>query len=366
MKHPALKIAFASLLTLAGCGQAPTEQHTSYETLTLTKSNVTVPISWSAAIVGKNDVSITPQTSGQLVKVCVTEGEKVKKGQTLFILDSRKAEAEVANAKANLLAAQATCNSAELEYRSNSNLFEKKIVSEYILNTAKNEFERAKAAVEQAKAAVDRAVLELSYCTINSPVSGIVGSIPQNPGDQVGILTQLTTVAGISEMTAKFSITENQVQTLISGAGSIDKALKMMPEVTLSLKNGTQYAHKGKITSISGVVDQTTGSVTCRADFPNPEGSLYSGTQGTVTMELSYENEIVIPLSAVVRLQDKTIVYKVKDNFAESVIVRIEELGNGRDAAIIAGLGEGDTIVTIGAANVYDGQQVIFPETESK
>ena len=144
--------------------------------------------------------------------------------------------------------------------------------------------------------------------------------------------------------------------------GPIDKVLALIPPVTLILKDGTVYSHTGKVNSISGVVDNTTGSVTCTAIFPNPEGFLYSGIQGNVEMKFDYEDVMVIPLTSIVRLQDKSLVYRVKDNCAESVIIEVEEVGNGKDAVIVSGIEPGEVIVAKGVGNIYEGQQVIFPE----
>ena len=351
---------------MTACINAPQEKHTSYETIALSKQSVTVPVAWSASLTGKKDVSITPRTSGQLLQVCVSEGQRVAKGQKLFVIDSREATLALQTAQADLRAAQAQESSAGMEYECNRNLFDKKIVSEYFLNSSKNDYDRAKAAVAQSKAAVANAQLQLEYCTVTSPVAGKVGAIPNNPGDQVSQMTVLTTVAGDSEMTARFSITETQLQELLKEYGTVDKALAGLPEVSLRLKDGSLYARSGRVVSIAGVVDQTTGSVVCKANFPNPDGLLYSGIQGNVVMEFSFDDAVVIPLTSVVRLQDKSLVYQVVDNVAHSVIVTVEELGNGKDAVITGGIEPGCTIVGKGAGNVYDGQQVVFPEADKK
>lgn len=340
--------------------------HTSFKTITLKADSLEIPHRWSASIVGKNDVIVSPLTSGQLMKVCVTEGQKVRKGEPLFIIDSRQQELALETAKANLQAALANCESLKLEYESNKNLFDKQIVSSYLLEKALNDYNTAQAAVAQARAVVTSAQVELGYCTVRANTEGMVGHIPNNPGDVVSQVTKLTTISGNSEMSAKFSITETAIQSLIEEAGSVDKAIAILPEVSLILKNGTVYPKKGRIVSISGVVDNTTGTVVCRANFPNTDGILYSGIQGSVELMLGYENMIVVPLSAIVRLQDKSIVYRVKDNCAESVIVEVQDLTDGKNAVIVSGVQEGDVIVAEGANNVYDGQQVIFPEEEKK
>ena len=129
------------------------------------------------------------------------------------------------------------------------------------------------------------------------------------------------------------------------------------------MKNGTEYPHKGRITSLTGVVDATTGSLGAKATFPNPDGHLFSGIQGTVVLPIAKKDVMVIPQTAVVKLQDKQQVYKVKtDSTATAVTVTTVDTGNGKDFIVTSGLNVGDKIVTVGANNVQEGQQVLFPE----
>lgn len=357
---------FVAVFGIVSCKQAPEEVHTSFETLTLAPVDIEIPYDFSATITGRSDVSIMPQTSGQLMTVCVAPGQKVKKGDKLFVIDNRKAGQILTAARADLAAAEAQCSSALLEYESNKNLYEKKIVSEYMLNTSRNDYNRALAAVEQAKAAVANAKLNLEFCTITSPVNGVVGDIVNNPGDQVSEMTLLTVISGNTEMKASFSIAETLLKELVEESGSLESLVANLPEASLILKDGTEYPHKGKVQNISGVVDKATGSLTLEAFFPNPDGFLFSGIQGNVRIVSSYEDILIAPVSSLVRVQDKAFVYKVKDNCAESAIVEFAEVGNGKDVALLGGVSAGDVIVAKGAVNVYDGQQVIFPEVKGK
>ena len=143
----------------------------------------------------------------------------------------------------------------------------------------------------------------------------------------------------------------------------VDKYIANLPDVTFIMKNGTEYPYKGRITSMTGVVNAATGSLSCKASFPNPNGHLYSGIQGTVVLPYSEKDVIIIPQNAVIRLQDKSQVYKVKaDSTATAVDVTIEDIGNGKEFIITSGLNVGDQIVTTGANNVTEGQKVLFPE----
>ena len=352
---------------LASCGvDMPKEKQSSYETMTVEKSSIELPYKFSARMKGQNDVTVTPQVSGQLVKICVSEGQQVKQGQTLFVIDSRNAQLELEAAEANLQAALAQENSAKLEYESNKNLYEKKIVSIYMLNNSENSYKQAQAAVAQARASVNRAKVNLGFCTITASVSGIIGEIPVRAGDQVSPGMQLTMLSGNTTMYAEISVTENIIESMVKEgmkAADLEKYISKLPDATFIMKSGTEYPHKGRVASLTGVVNAATGSLTAKVSFPNPDGHLYSGIQGTVVMNFAEDGVIVIPQNAVIRLQDKSQVYKVKaDSTATAVDVTTEDTGNGKDFIITSGLNPGDQIVTNGANNVTEGQKVLFPE----
>ena len=356
---------------LTSCGvDMPQMTQSSFETMTVKKSDIELPYKFSARMKGKNDVTVTPQVSGQLTKICVAEGQQVKQGQTLFIIDQRNAQLELEAAQANLQAALAQENSAKLEYESNKNLFEKKIVSSYMLNNSENSYKQAQASVAQAKASVNRAKVNLGFCTITATVSGVIGEIPVRVGDQVSPMTQLTMLSGNTTMDAEISITEVIVENMVKegvSAADIEKHISQLPDATFIMKNGTEYPHKGRVVSLTGVVNAATGSLTAKVSFPNPDGHLYSGIQGTVVMNFAEKDVIVVPQNAVVRLQDKSQVYKVQpDSTATAIEVTTADTGNGKDFIVTSGLNVGDKIVTTGANNVTEGQKVLFPEEVKK
>ena len=348
----------------------PQEIPSSFDTMVVEKSDITIPLKFSAKMKGKTDVTITPQVSGQLMQICVVEGEKVHKGQTLFIIDSRNAQLELEAAQANFEAAVARESSAKLEYESNKNLFEKNIVSSYMLDNSLNSYRQASAAVAQARASMNRAKVNLGFCTVSAPVAGIIGEIPVRAGDQVSPMVQLTMLSGNTDMTAEFSVTESVVESMVQagkGAVAVEEYISKLPPVTFVMKNGTEYPHKGRVVSLTGVVNATTGSLTSKVSFPNPEGYLYSGIQGTIVIPFAEKNVIVIPQNAVVRLQDKSLVYMVKaDSTATAVDVTTQDTGNGKDFIITSGLKAGDKIVTIGANNVTEGMRVLYPKEQKK
>lgn len=359
MKSKQLFIVAAAIVLTACGGKAPQVMPTSYQTLTISKSDISVPLKYSATLKGTADVTIMPQISGQLMEVCIKEGQQVKKGQVLFRIDSRDAQLELESAEANLLAAQAQESSAKLEFESNSNLYEKKIVSKYVLDNTENQYKQAQASVAQYQASANRARVNLGYCTICAPVDGVIGSIPVFAGDQVSPSTYLTMVSGNAKMYAEFSVSESVLEERANGEA--EGTLDNFPDVTFLFKSGTEYGKKGRITSITGTVDRTTGALTCKATFPNPDGVLYSGIQGTVVIPFDVKDVIVVPQNAIVRLQNKSLAYKVgADSCAYSTIVKTVGIGSDRDLVVTEGLEVGDVIVTVGANNLVEGQRVIF------
>ena len=332
---------------LVSCKQTPqAPMNANYATMKITVSDKKFSTSYSATIRGRQDIDIYPQVSGTIERLCVTEGEKVRKGQILFVIDQVPYKAALNTAIANVKSAKAGLATAELTYNSNKELYAQKVVSEFSLKTSENSYLTAQAALAQAE--------------VKSPSDGVVGALPYRVGALVSanIPQPLTTVSDNSNMYVYFSMNENQLLSLTRQYGSMDDALKNMPEVELRLNDNSIYEHKGKIESISGVIDRQTGTVTVRSVFPNEARLLHSGASGAVIIPSTYENCIVIPQEATIRLQDKTMVYKVVDGKAVSSLITVAELNDGREYVVLDGLKAGEEIVSQGAGLVREGTQV--------
>ena len=236
---------------LASCKQAPNAamQSSSYETMTVGITDKELSTSYSATIRGRQDIDIYPQVSGTIVRLCVTEGEVVRRGQLLFIIDQVPYKAALKTAEANVETARASLATAQLNYDSQRELYTQKVVSEFSLKTAENNFLTAKAQLAQAEAQEVNARNNLSYTEVKSPSDGVVGALPYRVGTLVSsaMAQPLTTVSDNSTMYVYFSMTENQLLSLTRQYGSMDEALKNMPEVTLTLNDNSVYAEKGKI-----------------------------------------------------------------------------------------------------------------------
>ncbi len=316
--------------------------------------------SYSATIRGRQDIDIYPQVSGTIEKLCVTEGQKVRRGQSLFIIDQVPYKAALKTAMANVEAARAALATAALTYNSNKELYAQKVVSEFSLKTAENAYLTAKAQLSQAEAQEISARNNLSYTEVKSPSDGVVGALPYRAGALVSpsLPQPLTTVSDNSDMYVYFSMTENQLLALTRQYGSMDEALKNMPQAELRLNDNSVYDKKGTIESISGVIDRQTGTVVARVVFPNESRLLHSGASGTVVVPTTYKNCIVIPQEATVQLQDKTVVYKVVDGKAVSALITVAGINDGREYVVLDGLEVGDEIVSTGAGLLREGTQV--------
>lgn len=316
--------------------------------------------SYSATIRGRQDIDIYPQVSGTIEKLCVTEGQTVRRGQLLFVIDQIPYRAALKTAVANVEAARAAMATAELTYNSNKELYAQKVVSEFSLKTAENTYLTAKAQLTQAEAQEVNARNNLSYTEVKSPSDGVVGALPYRVGALVGanLPYPLTTVSDNSDMYVYFSMTENQLLALTRQYGSMDEALKNMPEVELILNDNSVYNKKGVIESISGVIDRQTGTVMARVVFPNESRLLHSGASGTVVVPSIYKDCIAIPQGATVQMRDKVVVYKVVDGKAVSTLITVAGINDGREYVVLSGLQSGDEIISEGAGLVREGTQV--------
>lgn len=352
-------------LTTTSCGQKKQEQEAtqaqaSFKTMTVSRSDKALSTSYSASIKGKQDIDIYPQVAGKIQRLCVREGDKVSRGQLLFVIDQVPYRAALATALAAEKSAQAQLSSALLTYNSNKELFAQKVVSSYTLQTSQNAYLTAKAQLAQAKAQVTDARNNLSYTEVRSPANGVVGVLPYRVGTLVSasMPKPLTTVSDNSQMYIYFSMTEKQLLSFVRQYGSKDAAIQNMPEVSLQLGDQSMYEHKGKVESISGVIDTETGAVTLRAEFPNPERLLNSGGSGNVIIPSVRKNCIVIPQSATVQQQDQRIVYKVLNGKAVSQLIKVENIDDGRSFIVTDGLKPGDVIVSEGAGMIHEGEEV--------
>lgn len=355
---------FAVGVTLFACGnkqQGGFDMVKELAVVTLQPSNSELKSTYPAIIKGKQDIEIRPKVAGFITQLCVDEGSVVRKGQTLFVIDPVQYQAAAKVAEANVKVAQTSVGTSQLTYDNKRQLREKNIISDYELQMAENDLATRKAQLSLAEAQLVNARNDLSYTNVTSPSNGVVGTIPYRVGSLVSSSTQvpLTVVSNIDEMYVYFSMTEKQLLSLIRQGGTMKELLEKMPEIELLLADGSVYMEKGKVETLSGVIEQTTGAVSVRATFPNDKNILRSGGTGSVMIPYVEENILLIPQKATFEIQDKKFVYLLTDSSTvKSVEIGIFNLDNGQSYVVTSGLKSGDRIVVEGVAALRDGAPI--------
>lgn len=359
------RTAFVLILSLwvtASCNRQDGKEaeQATYTVRTLKPEDRTLTTSYAATVSGRQDVEVYAQITGKIVKVCIGEGERVKKGQALFMIDPVTYEAALETARAAVHTAEAQLSTAELDYRGKEELHREKVVSDVDLQTAKNALDEAKAVVEQRRSEMRNAANDLSYTVVRSPSDGVVGMLPYRVGALVSANSAqpLTTVSDNAEMWVYFSMNETSLLSLMQQFGNMDRAIAAMPAVRLQLSNGTVYPLAGKIENVSGVIDRQTGSVTLKAVFPNKDGLLFSGSTGNVLLPYEYKACIVVPQASTYELQDKRFAYKVVDGKAVATEIKVLPQNDGKEFIVTDGLKAGDTVVSGGIASLKDGMAI--------
>jgi len=370
-----LAMLSSAIVALSSCGggasqTANTQQPpANYQVFTVTPQSATLHTSYPATMQGEQTIDIRPKVDGYVEKIYVDEGSVVKKGQLLFKLSAPEYEQTVINSVAAINSAKADINSAEIAVNKTKPLVEKGIISEYELQTDQNTLDTKKAALAQAQAALATAKVNLGYTYVNSPVDGVVGSIPYRLGSLITSATAspLTTVANIGKVYAYFSLNEKQLLEFsrsVKGS-TLDEKLKNTPDVNLTLADGSSYPEKGRLETISGVLNTTTGSASFRAAFPNPVHLLRSGSSGNVDIPQALTGAILVPQRSAYELQGKYFVYVLDDNnLVKNQEIQVMELTAGQYYVVTGGLKAGDKVVYDGTISLKDSTK-IAPQTMS-
>ena len=347
----------------ASCGeekQQRQQQAADYQTMVVGQKDMVLERQYSARLTGKQIVEVRPQVSGCITRILTGEGEAVKKGQTLFIIDQVPYSAALEVAVATRKSAEARLATAQMNYDNERLLQEGRVVADMSVQTMQNALLEAQAALAQAKAQEVNARNNLSYTEVKSPVSGVASMIPWHVGSLVSssIAEPLVTVADDSEVYVYFSISESQALDLVTQYGSIEKFIAEAPMVSLRMNNGQLYGEQGRISAVSGTVDDKTGAVALRATFPNAGGLLHHGGSGTVVVPTHRKDCIVIPQEATYELQNRMFVYKVVNGKTKATPITLYPQNNGKEYIVDEGLQVGDTIIAEGAGLLKEGIEI--------
>ncbi len=362
MKKTALWMLSALLLT--GCGSKSNklgEASSDFAVVTLQTTEADLQTTYPATIKGMQDIEIRPKVSGYLVKLLVDEGSTVRKGQPLFLIDSEQYKAAVKAAQAQIRVCKANIATQKLTVDNNKTLFSQNVISSYTLQLSENTLASYEAQLAAAEAQLQSAQDNLRWCTVTSPSDGVVGSIPYRVGSLVSASSAqpLTTVSNISKMYVYFSMTEKQLLAYTREQGGINSAISKMPALSLELADGTTYSQTGTVSTVSGVIDQTTGSVQMRATFDNAGHVLRSGGTGAVVIPVHSSQAIMVPQKATYEIQDKKFVYVVNaDKTVAPREITVLTQNDGQSYVVTDGLRAGERIVVDGINQLKSGQKI--------
>lgn len=362
---------------LVACGNNKKEEQAAdavkYQIVKLTPQSREVKYSFPATLVGDKEVNLFPQVEGRILQRHYNNGDYVKKGQRLISIDPTPYRLQVQSDEANVKAAEAALSTAKLQYESQQKLFEKKIVSEYVIKTAQNNYLTAQAQVAQAKAALANSMSNLSHCTLVAPISGVVTSMQDDIGMLVspGMLKAILSITDQTNIRARFSLTEDYYTSIFrendlvgtsNGIQTRDglNVRDAYKNINLRTKDGVMYDKKGTLLSLAGTVDASTGTVQCEILFPNPNLILHAGNSASVIFPDKLNNVLVVPQTACKRLQNKYLIFKVNANGeAEGVVVDVVPTDDGKEYILMSNsLKPGDEIIGDGVARITEGQKV--------
>ena len=303
---------------------------------------------YPTSIEGTINSQVRAKVSGYITDVLVDEGQPVKKGQTLFRLETQTLSQDAGAAEANVAAAQVEVDRL------------KPLVAKGIIG--KVQLQTAEARLAQAQASSNSIAASIDYATIKSPVNGYVGAIPFRQGALVSPNdpTPLTTVSMIDEVFAYFALNERDYLNFIQNTEgeNLGEKIKNFPPVELLMVNGSVYEEKGKIETVTGQVSTSTGTVNFRARFPNPNRLLANGNSGSIMIPKTYEQAVVVPETATFEQQGKVYVYKVQgDTVAVSSIIEVTDRLEGL-IVVAAGLEAGERIVAQGVGSLRNNTPI--------
>jgi membrane fusion protein (multidrug efflux system) len=385
-----LFVAALAFLTSCKKKEAPKDGPKQYPVLQVETKNLTGYQSFPASIQGVINNDVRAKIQGYITQVLVNEGQYVTKGQPLFRLETNvlsenasaaksgisAAQANVAASQSNINAAAASVNAAQVEVDKLRPLVAKNIISNVQLQTAMADLAKANAQLQQAKAGKQQAqagtsqaqanykgiAANIDYSIIRAPISGVVGKLPLKVGSLVGPADQtaLTTISDTSSVFAYFTMNEKEYFDFLENAkgATVAEKIRNLPMVDLELANGSSYGEKGKIETVTGQVDPSTGTIQFKVAFTNPNKLLSNGNSGVIKLPTDYNNVMVIPEESTYEQQGLTYVYKVQKDSAVNTVIQLQDRINNY-AIIKSGLKKGDKIIASGFTGLKSGTKII-------
>lgn len=365
---PAIALTSGICISCNTEGKEIEDELLSLSVLPLEKDTAVVNFEYLGSIEGKVNVEIRPQIEGLLDQIHVDEGDYVEKGQLLFTVNASPYMESLKNAHAAVEVEEAKLENAKIELERLKPLVDHDVISEVQLRTAQSDLEVAKASLAQSKALEATSRLNVGFTKIKAPVSGYIGRIPKRVGNLVtkNDTQPVTNLSDISEVYVYFSMSESNYLKYKRMRADSTSDYYLKPEVKLILADGSTYEHKGQIDADGGEIDPSTGTITMRASFKNPDRLVRSGNTGKVILEQVHSDVFLIPQNATYQVQNKTFVYLLQDDNT----VKMKEIfpsGKSGKSFIVKGngLSEDQTIVQSGISKISNGMKIL-PEHDKR
>ncbi len=323
------------------------------------EQNIAPSFSNIGHVITINSVNVTPRVTAYIDQINVKEGSNVKAGQVLFSLQTAQYEAALETAQASLAAAKAALENAQLEYQRASSLRSTGFEAQSALDTAIATRNEDQANVLAAQAGVANAQLNLSYCTIVSPIAGRIGYIPPSVGDLVTPTTgTIATINQLDPIEVEFAVPSSS-PILAAAIQAQNGPLAAKFSISLDLPDGQPYKLAGHIAFLDNQVDTSTGTVNVYADFPNPNGALLPGAYVNVnTAPARAQEALLVPVTAVQTAQNGEYVLVVNQDHkvAQEPVTVGDQIA--QNYVVRTGLKAGDMVIVDGIQKVKVGDTV--------
>lgn len=327
-----------------------------------TEKDIRPSISFTARVEATDKVELRARVDGFLEQRLFVEGQDVKAGDLLFVMEKGQYEAAVVQAQGAIQSAEAGLALTNIEVERQTTLVSKSAAPQSQLDLATAKQQEATGSLTQLQAALDKAKLDLGYTDIRAPIAGRIGRSQYSVGNFVGPSSNvLATIVSQDPIYVTFSVSQREILAVREKLGSTGKLGDAVNAavVLVQLADGTQYPASGKVNFVDVTVDQGTDTVPVRATFPNSNRVLIDGQLVNVTVQGGTpETSLVVPQSAI--QIDQSGPFALVVNKENKIEVRRIEPGQveGSDLSVTKGLAAGDMIVTDGIQKVRPGQVV--------
>lgn len=324
---------------------------------TVQERNFPVFLDGLGSVQAFNTVSVKSRIDGQIMQVNFREGQEVRAGELLILIDPRPYQVALEQAQANLARDQASLKNAQAQYERNKVLYQQGVIAKQDLDTLEASFGQFEGTIAGDKVAIDNAKLNLTYCHITSPINGRVGLRQVDPGNYITAAsgTAMLVITQLHPIAIVFTLPEDQLQDV---AGQMRKQGGALSVEAWSRDDQTKLA-TGKLLTIDNQIDQTTGTAKLKAIFDNPDNSLWPNQFVNVHLELqTLKNALTAPAAAVQRGPEGTYTYVVgTDNKVQIQPIKIA-LTQGATVIVGSGLQAGQRVVTDGQEKLQAGSLV--------